>query len=105
MTTSSLYPTHKLIYKVPQLSIVFQTQNQPQTPGRFSKASQIRAPIGRCVTEKGGKADIEYLFEHGEVIKLLHFGWCINTPGHYKDADVLPNSVAGDKGNLSGISP
>jgi hypothetical protein len=47
--------------------------------------------------KKGEKADIEYLFEHREVIKLLHFGWCINTPDHYKDADVLPDSVAGDK--------
>ena len=27
------------------------------------------------------KADIEYPFEHGEVIKL-HFGWYMNTPNH-----------------------
>ena len=32
---------------------------------RFSKASQTRTPIGRWVKEK---ADIEYPFEHGEVI-------------------------------------
>ena len=62
MTTSSLYPTHTIICKVPQSSSEFQTQIQPQRPGRFSNASQRRAPIGKK------KADIEYHFEHGEVI-------------------------------------
>ena len=40
-------------------------QIQPQRTGRFSSALQIRAPIiGRWVK----KADIEYPFEHVEVI-------------------------------------
>ena len=47
------------------MSSEFQTQIQPQRPGRFSNASQRRAPIGRWVKNK---ADIEYPFEHGEVI-------------------------------------
>ena len=34
------------------------------------------------------------------MVKLLHFGWCINTPSHYKDTGVLPNSVDGEEGNL-----
>jgi hypothetical protein len=38
-----------------------------QRPGRFSNASQRRAPIGGWV-KKFFKADIEYAFEHGEVI-------------------------------------
>uniref|UniRef100_A0A8C8JIW9 HP domain-containing protein n=1 Tax=Oncorhynchus tshawytscha TaxID=74940 RepID=A0A8C8JIW9_ONCTS len=49
MTTSSLYPTHTLICKVPQSSSEYQTQIQPQRPGRFSNSSQMRAPIGRWV--------------------------------------------------------
>ena len=48
MTTSSLYPTHTIICKVPQSSSDFQTQIQPQRPGR--------------------KTDKEFPFEHGEVI-------------------------------------
>ena len=47
------------------------------------------------------KADIKYLFEHGGY--SLHFRWCINTPRHYKDTGILPNSVAGEEGNRSGI--
>ena len=55
---------------------------------------------------KNVKADIEYHFEHCEVTMLkLHVGWCINTPCHYKDTGILPNSVAGEEGNSSGISP
>ena len=57
MTTSSLYPTHTIIYKIPYSSSEFQTQIQPHRPGKFYNASQRRAPI-----------DIEYPFEHGEVI-------------------------------------
>ena len=45
-------------------SSAFLTQIQPV---RFSNASQRRAPIGRLVKIK--KADIEYPFEYGEVIK------------------------------------
>jgi hypothetical protein len=56
MTTSSLYSTHTIISKVPQSSSEFQTQIQPQR----------RTPIGRWVKNK--KDDIEYPFEHGEVI-------------------------------------
>jgi hypothetical protein len=40
---------------------------QPQRQGRFSSASQRRAPISRWV--KKTKADIKYPFEHGEMIK------------------------------------
>uniref|UniRef100_A0A674DZN6 CDK5 regulatory subunit associated protein 2 n=1 Tax=Salmo trutta TaxID=8032 RepID=A0A674DZN6_SALTR len=53
-------------WTVHQSSSKFQTQIQPQIPGRFSNASHRRAPIGRWLRFK--KADIEYLFEHGEVI-------------------------------------
>ena len=55
----------------------------------FPNASQRSAPIGRWVKQ----TDIP--FEHGI---LLHFGWYINTPSHYKDTGVriLPNSVAGE---------
>ncbi|KAK6323096.1 hypothetical protein J4Q44_G00054350 [Coregonus suidteri] len=52
MTTSSLYPTRTIICKVRQSSSEFQTQIQPQRPGRFSNASQRRAPIGRWVNTK-----------------------------------------------------
>ena len=53
MTKPSLYPTYTIICTLS--SSEFQTQIQPQRPGRFSNASQK-------------KADIEYPFEHGEVI-------------------------------------
>ena len=46
---SSLYPTHTIICKVPQSSSEFQTQIQPQRPGRFSNALQRMAPIGGWV--------------------------------------------------------
>ena len=70
MTTSSLYPTYTIIIcKVPQLSSEFQTQIQPQRPGRFSNALQRRAPNGRC---------IEYSFEHGEVINYTLDGVSIH---------------------------
>ena len=65
MTTSSLYSTHTIICKVPQLSSEFQTQTQPQRPERFSNASQRRA-------------DIEYPFEHGEVINYTLDGVSIH---------------------------
>ena len=54
-----------VICNVPQLSSEFQTQIQPQKPGRFSNPSQRRVPIGRF---KKIQEDIEYPFEHGEVI-------------------------------------
>jgi hypothetical protein len=98
VTTSSQYSTNIFICKVSQWSSKFQTQTQSQRPGRFSNASQT-APIGRWVK----KEDVEYLFEHGEVINYILDG--INTPSHYKDTGVLPNSVAGEEGNCSGISP
>ena len=41
MTTSP----HKNICKVPQLSSEFQTQIQPQRPGRFSNASQSKQTL------------------------------------------------------------
>ena len=53
------------------------------------------------VDGKMKKADIEYPFEHSEVIN--YFGGCINTPSNYKDTGVLPTSVAGEEGNRSGI--
>ena len=77
MTTSSLYPTHTIICKVPQSSSEFQTQIQPQRPGRFSNASQRRAPIGTWV-KMDKKADIEYPFEHGEVINYTLDGVSIH---------------------------
>ena len=53
------------ICKVPPSSSEFQTQIQPQRPGRFSNAWQGRAPIGRWVK----KSRCENIpFEHGEVI-------------------------------------
>ena len=55
---------YTIICKVPQSSSKFQTDIQPQRPGRFSNASQRRAPVGRWVKKK---ADIEYPFEHSEV--------------------------------------
>ena len=55
-----------MICKVLQLNNAFQIQIQPQRPGRFSNASQRRAPIGRWVKNK--KADIEYPFEHSKVM-------------------------------------
>jgi hypothetical protein len=39
------------------------------------------------------------------MVKLLHFGWCINKHNHYKDTGFLPNSVAREEVNRSGISP
>ena len=57
------------------MSSEFQTQIQPQRPVRVSKASQTRTPIGRWVKEK---ADIEYPFEHGEVINYTLDGVSIH---------------------------
>jgi hypothetical protein len=64
----------------------------------FSNALQRWALVGRWVK----KADIEYSFAHGEVILSLD-GVSIHL--HYKDTGVLPNSVAREEGNCSGISP
>ena len=77
MTTSSLYPTHTITIKVPQSSSEFQTQIQPQRPGKFSNALQRRARIGRWVNQLY-KADIEYPFEHGEVINCTLDGVSIH---------------------------
>ena len=43
-------------------------------------------------------------FEHGEVINYALDGESI-TPSHDKNTGVLPNSVAVEEGNCSGISP
>jgi hypothetical protein len=102
MTISSLYPTYTIISKVPQSSIEFQTQIQQQRPGRFSNASQRRAHIGRWVQIK--KADIEYPFEHGEVINYPLDGVPIH-PVTIKIQVSFTNPVAGEEGNRSGISP
>ena len=49
---------------------------------------------------KKKKADIEYPFEHGEVINVY-----VSIHPVTKDTEVLSNSVAGEDGNHSGISP
>ena len=59
---------HTIMCKVPQSSSEFQTQTEPQRPGRISNASQRRAPIGRRVKNKG---NIEYPFEHVE--EVIHY--------------------------------
>ena len=61
---------------VTQASSEFQTQIQPQRPGRFSNASQRRAPIGRGVTKK--KEDNKYSFERGKVINYTLDGVSIH---------------------------
>jgi hypothetical protein len=40
------------------------------------------------------------------MVKLLVTLWrvCINPPSHYKDTGVVPNTVAAEEGNHSGIS-
>ena len=76
MTTSSLYPTHTIICKVPQSSSEFQTQIQPQRPGRFSNASQRRAPIGSFLNFL--KQTFNIPFEHGEVINYTLEGVSIH---------------------------
>ena len=63
------------ICKVLQSSSEFKTQIQPQRPGRFSNASQRRAPIGRWVKKK---ADIEHPFEQGEVLSYTLDGVLIH---------------------------
>ena len=70
-----LYPTHIIFCKVPQSSSEYQTQIKPQRPGRFSNTSQRRAPIGRLVQIKKQTLNIPL-----SMVKLLHFGWCVNTP-------------------------
>jgi hypothetical protein len=61
---------------VPQSSGEFQTQIQPQRPGRFFNASQKRVPVGRWVKMK--KVDIKYPFEHGEVMNYTLDGVSIH---------------------------
>jgi hypothetical protein len=86
MTTSSIYPTHTIICKVPQSSSEFQTQIQAQRPGRFPNASQRKAPIGRWVR----KADLEYPFEHGDVINYTLDGVSIHPVTTKIQASFLP---------------
>ena len=100
MTTSSLYPTHTIIWKVPHSSSEFPTLIQPQRPGRFSNASQRREPIGRWVQIK---MNIKYPFEHSLVINYTLDGVSIH-PVTTKIVGMLPNSVDGEEGNRSGIS-
>ena len=59
---------------------------------------------GHQLVDEYKKADGEYPFEHGEVINYTLDGR-INTSSHYKNAAVLPNSVAVEEGNCSGNSP
>jgi hypothetical protein len=75
MTSSTLYLTHTIICKVLQSSSEFQTQIRQQRPWRFSNASQRRTSIGRWVKKR---ADIEYPFEHGEVINYTLDGVSIH---------------------------
>ena len=96
MTTSSLYPTHTIICKNLNLSSECQTQIQHSRPGSFSNASERRAPIGRWVKKK---SDIEYPFENGEVINYTLDNVSI------RPVTKKANSVAGEEGNRSGISP
>jgi hypothetical protein len=49
---------------------------QPHRTGRFSNASQRRAPVGRWVKTK--TADIENPFEHGEVVNYTLDGISIH---------------------------
>ena len=88
-----------MIFKwLPQSNSEFQSQIQPQRPGSFTNASQRRAPIGRWVK----KNRHWNRFEHGEVINYT-LGGVSNTPSHYKDTSFLPNLVAREEGNHSGI--
>ena len=109
MTTSSLYPTHTIICTVPQSSCEFQTQIQPQRPGRFSIGTQRRAPIGRWVKENIQKTDNEYPFEHFEVINYTLDGVSIHPvttkiqvsfltqlPGRKETAQRFHHDVNGD---------
>ena len=61
MTTSSLYPTHTIICKVPQSSSGFQIQ-----PHRFNHKDQVGFPMpckeGHLLVDGKNKADIEYPF-------------------------------------------
>jgi hypothetical protein len=59
------------------LSSEFQTQIQPQRPGRFSNALQRKAPIGRFK-----KTKTEYPFEHDEVMNYTFDGVSIHQSLH-----------------------
>jgi hypothetical protein len=65
----------------------------------FSNGSQRRAPISKWV-----KKDIEYPFEHGAFVNYTLDSLSIH-PVTTKIQTPFPNSVAGDEGNHSGISP
>ena len=54
--------------------------------------------------KKKEEANFEYLFEHGEVLNSSLDGVSIH-PVTAEDTGVLPNSVTGEEGNCSGISP
>ena len=88
MTNSSLYPTHTIICKAPQNF----------KPGRFSNALQRRVPIDRWVKTHLKKAQLPLILVYHVINKY------INTPSHYKDTCVLPNSVAGEEGNCQGFT-
>jgi hypothetical protein len=90
-----------MICKVPQSSSEFQTHIQPQRPETFFNASQRRVPIGRLIYIYFFKLDIEYPFEHGEVINYTLDGVSIHP---VKNTGVLPYSVAREQGTHSGTS-
>ena len=68
------------------MSSEFQTQIQPQRPGRFSNASQRRAPINRWVKKK---AEIENPSEHAEFINYTLDGLSIHQVTTKKQASFL----------------
>ena len=55
--------------------------------------------------KEGLQTDIEYPFEHGEVINYILDGVSIHpVTTKIQASGVLPNSGAGEEGNRSGIS-
>jgi hypothetical protein len=69
---------HTYNYLVPQSSSEFPTPIQPKRPGRCSNDSQTRAPTVLVDGQKNNRADIEYPFEHGEVISYTLNGVSIH---------------------------
>jgi hypothetical protein len=90
--------------KDPSVKQGFQTKIQPQRPGGFSIASQ-RAPIGRLVNIFLKQT----LNIPLSIVKLLITLWMVyqhtQSLQRYKDTGILPDSVAGEEENRSGISP
>ena len=63
--------------------------------------NHVPLPIGRFLKQT------EYPFEHGEVINYTLDGVSVHsvtTNIQMSDTGILPNSVAGEEGNCSGIS-